>query len=57
MKAVSPSQLEGISKAPQPQTVGQIMTFLGMTGFRADWIDDYAIKNISTKGTNETSGP
>ncbi len=44
MKAVSPSQLEGISKAPQPQTVGQIMTFLGMTGFRADWIDDYAIK-------------
>lgn len=22
---------------PQPQTVGQMMTFLGMTGFSADW--------------------
>ncbi len=44
MKAISPSQLEGISKAPQPQTVGQMMTFLGMTGFSADWIEDYAIK-------------
>ncbi len=44
MKAISPSQLEGISKAPQPQTVGQMMTFLGMTGFSADWIEDYAIQ-------------
>lgn len=43
-KAISPSQLEGISKAPQPQTVGQMMTFLGMTGFSADWIEDYAVK-------------
>ncbi len=47
------------------------MTFLGMTGLSAGWIEDYAIKtaplralmkqvghqNSSTKGTNETSGP
>lgn len=44
MKAISPSQLEDISKAPQPQTVGQIITFLGTTGFSAGWNDNYAIK-------------
>ncbi len=38
-RAIAPAQLEGISKAPLPQTVGQMMTFLGMTGFSADWID------------------
>lgn len=43
-RAIAPSQLEGISRAPKPQTVGQMMTFLGMTGFSSDWIEDYAIK-------------
>ena len=43
-RAIAPAQLEGISKTPLPQTVGQMMTFLGMTGFSADWIEDYAIK-------------
>lgn len=41
-KAIAPSYLEGISKIPQ--SVGQIMTFLGMIGFNADWIEDYAVK-------------
>ncbi len=44
-RAIAPAQLEGISKTPLHQTVGQI-TFLGMTGFRADWIEDCS-KNSS----------
>ncbi len=56
MKAVSPSQLEGISKAPQPQTVGQMMTFLGMTGFSADWIEDYAIKTAPLRALMKQVG-
>jgi len=43
-KAIAPNHLEGISKTPLPQTVKQMMTFLGMTGFSADWIEDCAIK-------------
>ncbi len=43
-RAIAPAQLEGISKAPLPQTVGQMVTLLGMTGFSADWIEDYAVK-------------
>lgn len=42
--AISPSQLEGVSKAPCPQTVGQMMTFLGMTSYNSEWIEDYAEK-------------
>uniref|UniRef100_A0A672MX06 ribonuclease H n=1 Tax=Sinocyclocheilus grahami TaxID=75366 RepID=A0A672MX06_SINGR len=56
MKAVSPSQLEGISKVPQPQTVGQMMTFLGMTGFSADWIEDYAIKTAPLRALMKQVG-
>ncbi len=56
MKAISPSQLEGISKAPQPQTVGQMMTFLGMTGFSADWIEDYAIKTAPLRALMKQVG-
>ncbi len=56
MKATSPSQLEGISKAPQPQTVGQMMKFLGMTGFSADWIEDYAIKTAPLRALMKQVG-
>ncbi len=56
MKAISPSQMEGISKAPQPQTVGQMMTFLGMTGFSADWIEDYAIKTAPLRALMKQVG-
>lgn len=43
-KAIVPGQLEGISKAPLPQTIAQMMTFLGMTGFNSDWIEEYVFK-------------
>ena len=42
--ALSPSQLEGVSKVPCSRTVGKIMIFLGMTGFNAEWIEDYVVK-------------
>ena len=43
-KCIAPSQIEAISKASQPQTVGQMLSFLGMTGYSRPWICDYAIK-------------
>ncbi|XP_034146322.1 uncharacterized protein LOC117593883 [Esox lucius] len=49
-KAISPTQLEGLSSAPLPQTVSQMMTFLGMTGFSSDWIEDYALKVSPLRG-------
>ncbi len=41
MKSISPSQMEAITLVPGPQTVRQIITFLCMTGYSADWIPDY----------------
>ena len=38
--AISPSHLEGVSKAQFPKTIEEIMIFLGMTGFSVDWIGD-----------------
>ncbi|XP_048867231.1 uncharacterized protein LOC125740321 [Brienomyrus brachyistius] len=43
-KAIAAEQLKGITKAPKPMTVSQMLTFLGMTGFSMDWIEDYAVK-------------
>ncbi|XP_056592765.1 uncharacterized protein LOC130411831 [Triplophysa dalaica] len=55
-KAISQSQLEGISKVPLPQTVGHMMTFLGMTGFSSDWIEDYAIKTAPLRALMKQAG-
>lgn len=30
-------------------TVGQVINFLGMTGFSSDWIEDYAVKVASLR--------
>lgn len=35
-KGLAQTHLEGISKAPLLQTVGQMMTLVGMTGFSSD---------------------
>ena len=55
-KLIAPSQLEGISQAPQPQTVRQMMTFLGMTGFSSDWIEDYALKTSPLREIMKNAG-
>lgn len=43
-KSIVPAQLEGISKTLKPQTVGEMMIFLRITGFSLDWIKDYTVK-------------
>ncbi|XP_036001791.1 protein NYNRIN-like [Fundulus heteroclitus] len=53
---ISPSQLEGVSKAPSPRTVGEMMTFLGMTGFNADWIENYAEKSAPLRELIKETG-
>ena len=55
-KAIAPTQLEGISKAPKPDTVRQMMTFLGMTGFSSDWIEDYALKTAPLRAIMKNVG-
>eukprot|EP00063_Salmo_salar_P006046 XP_013980881.1 PREDICTED: uncharacterized protein LOC106561442 [Salmo salar] len=55
-KAIAPGQLEGISKAPLPQTVAQMMTFLGMTGFSSDWIEEYVIKTAPLREIMKEAG-
>lgn len=42
IKTIAPNQIEAIIKAPKPQTVKQMMTFSGMTGYSSDWIGEYA---------------
>ena len=55
-KTIAPSQLEGISKAPKPETVRHMMTFLGMTRFSSDWIEDYALKIVSLREIMKEAG-
>ncbi|XP_046899564.1 uncharacterized protein LOC124483259 isoform X1 [Hypomesus transpacificus] len=40
-KGISPCHLLGISQAPKPQSVGDLMTFLGLTGYSAEWVNEY----------------
>lgn len=50
------SQIEAIAKAPQPQTVGQMLFFLGMTGFSCLWICDYAVKTAPLLALTRAAG-
>nr|XP_054587273.1 uncharacterized protein LOC129152946 [Nothobranchius furzeri] len=54
--AISPEHVEGVSKAPQPQTIGQMMTFLGMTGFNSEWIENYAEKTAPLRALIKDAG-
>ena len=55
-KALAPSHLEGISQAPKPKTVVEMMRFLGITGFSADWIEEYALKIAPLRELIKTAG-
>ncbi len=55
-QAIAPAQVQGISKTPLPQTVGQIIYFLGMTSFSADWIEDYAVKTAPLREIMKQAG-
>lgn len=37
-RGIDPGQIEAIMKVPKPITVKQMMTFLGLVGFSAEWI-------------------
>lgn len=41
-RSISDNHLEAIRKAPKPQTVREMMTFLGIAGYYSAWIEDYA---------------
>ncbi len=41
-RGISALQVEGVSKAPKPTTVRQMMTFWGMRGYSSDWIEGYS---------------
>jgi hypothetical protein len=44
------------TKAIDPQTVAQIMTFLGMTGFSSDWIEEYVVKTAQLREIMKGAG-
>lgn len=37
-RLIAPSQIESIAKTPRPQTVGQMLSFLGMAGYSRPWM-------------------
>lgn len=39
-----------------PQTVAQMMTFLGMTGFSPDWIEEYVVKTAPLREIMKEAG-
>ena len=55
-RCIAPSQVEAATKAPQPQTVGQMLTFLGQTGFSRSWICDYALKTAPLRAMIKAAG-
>ncbi|XP_056879085.1 uncharacterized protein LOC130519563 [Takifugu flavidus] len=53
---IAPSQLEAISKIPKPQTVGHMLSFLGMAGYSRPWICDYALKTAPLRAMIRAAG-
>lgn len=50
------SQIEAIVNAPKPQTVGDMLSFLGMAGFSRPWICDYALKTAPLRALIRAAG-
>ncbi|CAI5657156.1 unnamed protein product [Oreochromis niloticus] len=55
-KLIAPSQIEAVVKAPKPQTVGQMLSFLGMAGYSRPWICDYAFKTAPLRALIRAAG-
>uniref|UniRef100_A0A671WVG1 Gag-Pol polyprotein n=1 Tax=Sparus aurata TaxID=8175 RepID=A0A671WVG1_SPAAU len=55
-RQIAPSQVEAVTKAPKPQTVGQMLSFLGMTGYSRPWICDYSIKTAPMRALIRAAG-
>lgn len=53
---IAQSQIEAVTNAPKPTTVGQMLTFLGLTGFNRQWICDYALKTAPLRTLIKTAG-
>lgn len=43
-RKISTTHVQTILNTPQPQTVRQLLSFLGMAGFSWPWICDFAMK-------------
>ena len=56
MRQVALSQIEAIVNAPKPQTVGQMLTLLGMAGYSRPWICDYALKTAPLRALIRAAG-
>ncbi|XP_078057621.1 uncharacterized protein LOC144482328 isoform X1 [Mustelus asterias] len=55
-KRIAHQQIEAVLKIPKPQTVRQMMTFLGMTGFSSEWIENYAEKTQALRKIMKEAG-
>ncbi|XP_061127087.1 uncharacterized protein LOC133146985 [Syngnathus typhle] len=42
LRRISDGHLEAIRTAPKPRTVRQMLTFLGIAGYSASWVEEYA---------------
>ena len=56
MRQVALSQIEAIVNAPKPQTVGQMLTLLGMAGYSRPWICDHALKTAPLRALIRAAG-
>ncbi len=52
----APSQVEAITNAPRSQTVGQMLSFLGMMGYSCPWICEYALKTTPLRALIKVVG-
>ncbi|XP_029902678.1 uncharacterized protein LOC115355895 [Myripristis murdjan] len=55
-RLIAPSQIKAVTTAPKPDTVGQMLTFLGMAGYSRPWICDYALKTAPLRALIKVAG-
>ncbi|XP_029926020.1 uncharacterized protein LOC115372353 [Myripristis murdjan] len=55
-RLIAPSQVKAVTTAPKPNTVSQMLTFLGMAGYSRPWICDYALKTAPLRALIKVAG-